>query len=142
MSDLVQTNFKSPKAKKPQKTRQNYSKQCDDLMGKIVRSAGRCVECGSTERIQWAHGFSRRYRNVRWVEDNGFALCAKDHWRWTHDPLGWDEWLRARWGEAKYAELRALALSDDKAHKPNLKTLLADLRERWERIERQIGGAA
>lgn len=138
----VVTRFKEPKKAKPQKRRQNWSAQCDIYMGRIVRSRGRCESCGSTEVIQWAHGFSRRYRNVRWDERNSFALCAKEHWKWTHDPLGWDDWLRARWGEDLYAELRALALSDDKSVKPNVKTLAVELKARWEAIERRIGGAA
>ena len=56
---------------------------------------------------------------------------------WRSTPRHWTDWLKATWGEALYDEIRALALSDDKAHKPNLKALAAELRERWERIERR-----
>lgn len=141
--DLVTPNFKNPKAaKKAKRQRQNWSKQCDDLAGKIVRSRGRCENCGSTERIQWAHGFSRRYRNVRWNMDNGFALCARDHWRFTHDPLAWDDWLRAKWGDDLYETLRSLALSGDRAHKPNTRELVKELAAQWDQIKLRIGESA
>lgn len=123
--DTVFPNFKAPK--KPKKTKkqtivQTLDKECGDL----VRSRGRCEVCGSTRDLQWAHGFSRRYRMVRWDTRNGFCLDRGCHLKYTLRPLEWDEWLRARWGEALYAELRALALSGEKV---DHKAALAALRE-------------
>ena len=139
---MVTPNFKDPKKKSPQKERQNWSEQCDDLARKIARSRGRCENCGKTSDLQWAHGFPRDYRNTRWLEEANFCLCRGCHKFYTHRPLQWDDWLQDRWGEEKYWRLRRLALSTDKAHKPNTKELVKVLRERWERIQRAYGEAS
>lgn len=86
----------------------------DRLFSVLTRAPGVCVHCGATERLQCAHGFSRRYRSVRWDSRNAFCLCQGCHMFFTHRPLEWDEWLRNRWGNALYTELRALALSTEK----------------------------
>lgn len=117
-----------PKAKKSRKkTRQNYSAQCDALFGKLVRLPGRCVICGSTDRVQCAHGFSRRYRAIRWDFRNAWPMCAAHHYKYTLNPLEWDDWLLDTWGELLYAEMRALALSGER---PDLKKLAESLRAR------------
>lgn len=115
-----------PKAvKRKKRPRQNWSAQCDLIFSRLVRRPGRCHICGSTERLQCAHGFSRRYRAVRWDFRNAWCLCAKDHVFYTHHPLEWTEWLREQWGDVLYAEMLALALS---GVRPELKELLAQLR--------------
>lgn len=94
-----------------QKRRQNYMARCDVIFGRIVRAPGVCVECGRTQFIQCAHGFSRRYLPTRTDFRNAFPLCRRCHVFYTHRPLEWDNWLRNRWGDEEYAELRALSLS-------------------------------
>lgn len=98
------------------------AREADRLWSLIVRysaSHGCEAGCGSSEgtiigphvgALQAAHGFSRRYRNTRWLPVNGFALCAAHHVYWTHRPIEWDEWLRVAWGQETYYELRLLAL--------------------------------
>lgn len=125
MSETVMTHFKEPKKPSPAKKKQSVVKQLDALCGSIVRARGRCEHCGKTSDLQWAHGFSRRYRMVRWRLDATFCLCRGCHLFFTMRPIEWDEWLRARWGEALYAELRALALSQQKV---DHKAVLASLR--------------
>jgi hypothetical protein len=110
-------------------------KVCDSLFGQIIRSSGRCVgRCNGQPKgaLQAAHGFSRRYRAVRWDERNCFPLCQGCHLYWTLRPLEWDEWMRARMGEALYAELRDLALN---GRNPDLKATAARLRERLDQVE-------
>lgn len=88
-------------------------KRADEAFSKLVRSRGIC-ESGRQEHkgiLQCAHGFSRRYGATRCDERNAFALCSGCHVYYTHRPLEWDEWLRERWGEGLYAEIRSLALS-------------------------------
>ncbi len=82
----------------------------DKLFSILVRDAGACVNCKTTDRLQCAHGFSRRYRNVRWDMRNAFCLCVRCHMFYTHRPLEWDEWLLDRWGFELYYEIRKLAL--------------------------------
>jgi hypothetical protein len=75
----------------------------DKLWSGIVRAAGKC---GSQERLQAAHGFSRRYLGTRWDLRNGWCLCSGCHVRYTHDPIGWDDFLREELGAALYEQLR------------------------------------
>lgn len=86
----------------------------DRMLSALTRSEGACVNCGSAKNTQCAHGFSRRYRSARWDRRNVFCLCQKCHMYYTFRPLEWDDWLRERWGEDLYAELRALAQSTEK----------------------------
>ena len=114
-------------AAKPQKKRMNLTKKADAIFGKIIRAPGWCINCGSTEVIQCAHGFSRSYRAVRWDDRNAFPLCRGCHVKYTHRPLEWDEWLRHWWGDQTYSDVRALALTHVR---PDLDALVVELRER------------
>jgi hypothetical protein len=95
------------KSKRPRRKLLAYA---DSLWSQIIRRPGACVICGKTERLQAAHGFSRRYHATRHDLRNGFCLCSGCHIRYTYDPLGWDTWLQARWGELLYTTLRERAL--------------------------------
>lgn len=110
-----------------QKKRQSAGKACDEMISKIVRSRGACEECGQTWDLQCAHGFSRSYRRVRYDERNLFCLCRGCHVKYTHRPLEWDDWLRSRWGDDLYAEMRRLAREGPV---PDLPKLRAALNER------------
>lgn len=126
MSD-VNPRFKGKKKPKtPTKTRQ--LKQADTLFSQIVRSAGRCANCSSTEHLQCAHGFSRRYRAVRFDERNAWPLCRSCHVYFTHRPLEWDDWMVSRLGDHRYVELRHEALTGPN---PDLGETLKALRERY-----------
>lgn len=103
----------------------------DKLWGQLVRSKGHCEMCGKSSGrgsgvvLQAAHGFSRRYRNTRWLPVNGFCLCSGCHVNMTYDPIRWTLWLLDRWGSAVYDELQRTALSSSK---PDLEAALARLR--------------
>jgi 5-methylcytosine-specific restriction endonuclease McrA len=114
------------------KRRQNRTKACDALFGKIIRARGACESCGQTWDLQCAHGFSRRYRSVRWDEVNAFCLCRGCHMKFTHRPLEWDDWLKADWGEVRYWEIRHIALT---APNPDLDETHARLKARWDEME-------
>ena len=83
----------------------------DSLMGASVRAAGRCERCGTSERLQWAHGFSRADRSTRYNPLNSFCLCAGCHYYFTMRPTAWTAWMQERLGEHVYEELRRLALN-------------------------------
>ncbi len=102
------------RAKRPAKVRKTpkakLRKIADKLWSHIVRAAGKCRICGSTERLQGAHGFSRRYLGTRWDLRNGWCLCAGCHVFFTHRSLEWDGWMREELGEI-YEPLRQQALT-------------------------------
>lgn len=53
-----------------------------------------CAKCGATERLQWAHVHSRRYKAIRWHRHNYVILDARCHAYFTHHPLEWEQWCR------------------------------------------------
>ena len=90
------------------------------------RDGGRCMACGSTERLQCAHIVSRRYRATRWDNDNAVALCSRCHTNYTHHPLEWHEWVDRTFGDAHYGLLRAQALNSPL---PDLADVLSEYEE-------------
>lgn len=119
--------------------RPSLAREADRLWSLIVKKCGRCEDCGRTDFLQAAHGFSRRYRGTRWLPINGFCLCRRCHMRWTHDPLGWTGWLRKRWGLPVYEELERLALTITKPdHKAIVAKLQAEFVSPWDAQARQI----
>ena len=120
------------KKKRKKSKKATITDRADAIFGQIVRAPGYCCNCGSTDTIQCAHGFSRSYRSVRWDTRNAFPLCRACHFHFTQRPLEWDEWLRNKWGEDLYAEIRALALAGEKVDMPEL---IESLRATWSDTE-------
>jgi hypothetical protein len=92
-------------------------KHLDAMFAKLVKTNGECVS-GRKEHnggLQCAHGFSRRYRLIRWDMRNAFPFCAGCHIYFTHRPLEWEQWLRVKWGDELYEEMKQTALQDKKA---------------------------
>lgn len=114
------------KAKK--RKRENWQFQADLLFAAAIRGIGYCENCGSTERLQCAHVHSRRYLATRVDFRNAVCLCSGCHWRYTQDPLRWEDWCRARIGAPTYDLLRGLALGPAKVDwKAEVARLLTDV---------------
>ena len=120
--------------KKPKKRpKRNYSHQADQLFSQLVRSGGVCESSRPehSPRLQCAHGFSRRYRAVRWDRRNAWCLCEKCHQFYTAHPIEWTDWMIERLGAEGYEELRQLALSGER---PDFPSLIAFLKEQLQRV--------
>lgn len=111
-------------AKRKAPTAKQLTAKADALFSLIVRAPGYCANCGETQNLQCAHGYSRRYRNTRWDERNAWCLCRGCHMYFTHRPIEWDNWMLTRMGGENYWTLRALALSTEKV---DLSAVLARL---------------
>ena len=92
-------------------TRKSLRAKADRLFSIFIRErdGNCCKHCGSTFQVQCAHIISRRYSATRWAEDNAVALCKKHHMKWTHDPLGWEEWVDERFGKKRLRSLKVRA---------------------------------
>lgn len=112
MTRMVEPSFKATKKKPKTPTKTQQLRKADALFSQFIRSRGRCENCNSTEFLQCAHGFSRRYRSVRWEPAQCWALCRACHVYFTHRPLEWDEWMRQKLGPALYERIRLRALND------------------------------
>ena len=90
--------------------RKTLKNKLDTVFSLKIRERGRCERCGTTERLQCSHIFSRSNLSVRWDEDNAFCLCSGCHIFWWHkNPIEAGEFTREKLGEEKYKILRAKA---------------------------------
>lgn len=113
---------------KPRKktARRTAAAECDLIFSRLVRRPGFCANCGSTQSLQCAHGFSRRYRTVRCDLRNAWCLCKGCHLYFTMRPIEWDDWMHDRLGDLAYNDLRERAIYGPKV---DYEPLLAQLRE-------------
>ncbi len=115
----------------------------DRLFSEYIRkkSGGVCSACGTYkgwENLQATHFISRRYKHIRWDEDNVSAQCAGCHFRFHDNPHDHHRWKVEQLGADKYERLversRVLAVGEHKVTKDKLKDLRADLREKIKNI--------
>ena len=89
-------------------------KEADKLFSQQVRARGICQAAGfrfeCSMQLQCAHIISRRYKAVRWVEENALSLCGAHHIWFTHHPLEWEDFCRR--AGIDWNNLRYLALHD------------------------------
>jgi len=52
-----------------------------------------CERCGTRDRLQWHHVFSRAIVSLRWDLDNLLCLCSGCHLWWHHNPLEAAAWF-------------------------------------------------
>ena len=102
---------KSRPAKVRKTSRSKLKRQADKLWSEIVRSAGKCRICGSAERLQAAHGFSRRYLGTRHDLRNGWCLCSGCHLTMGYRAIEWDMFMHKELGQELYQKLREQALA-------------------------------
>lgn len=106
-----------------QKKGMNATKKADALFSAAVRARQRC-EIGEwglpgppcSGVLQCCHIISRRYRAIRWDEDNALCGCQAHHTYYTHRPLEWEEACRANGIEWDILRYRALNGPPDDPH--------------------------
>ena len=91
---------------------------------RAIQMAGGCERCltpkydiakdnGSIftawKQLQCCHFYSRRRHSVRYDPDNLVGLCANCHSYFHSQPLEFVEFIKARLGEEKFAQLRLRA---------------------------------
>ena len=109
-------------------------KKLDNLTRDIVFARdGRCVICGSSERLQWSHLITRKKYATRWDTLNSAVMCAACHFR--HHKLGPEAfvlWFLRIHGQVAYEALCR------KAYTP---LSPAERRELIERLLKEYGGS-
>lgn len=75
-----------PKTKSRKISRSGLIKKLDKMFSEIVRRKGFCERCGKTDKskLQCAHLYSRRHKNIRWDLENALCLCSGCHIFWFH----------------------------------------------------------
>lgn len=81
-------------------------KKLDTYFSKWIRARdGRCVVCGTTERLNCGHLFSRIAYSTRWSELNCHAQCFKCNNSHEYDPYPMTSWFIKKFGEKAYDDL-------------------------------------
>jgi hypothetical protein len=76
--------------------------KADRLFGQLIRSRGRCENCGTPNQLTTAHIARRTYSFMRCREDNALCLCASCHARFDLNELFRREVIDRTIGQAKY----------------------------------------
>jgi hypothetical protein len=132
---------KAPTQPKRSRVRKRRPTEYDELKAEadklcrayvMARDGNRCVICGSTKVVQWAHVLSRRYHPVRCDPDNSVALCRAHHCYYTYRKEEWREWCEERLGPELWRSLNmrrgARWRTDD------WRLTIIDLQNRLERV--------
>lgn len=84
--------------------------KADRLFSLIIRSRGYCENCGTTQNLQTAHIYSRRYSHTRCDPENAVCLCAGCHRYFTDRPVEFSSWLHGHVGVARLTRIREKSL--------------------------------
>ena len=120
------------RARKPVITDRMLDQACRAVV--FARDGYRCLYDGSTQHLQWAHVYSRRYKSIRWDPDNSMCLSAGAHLLWHHQPARMVQWWIGLVGEEKADQLRHKLLRGDKLDREatleHLQTMLKTMEPR------------
>lgn len=93
---------------------------------RIVRSRQQwCITCGSRERLEASHFFSRRFLSIRFDLRNVAAQCHGCNQRHARDTAPYEAWMQRTYGLNVINELDSLRRSMVKVTPDELSELLA-----------------
>lgn len=88
--------------------RKKLVKDLDKIFSLFIRARDKhCVLCGSKERLQCGHLFSRASYSTRWSEINCHCQCASCNMRHEYDFYPFQSWFVSRFGQKIYDDLYA-----------------------------------
>ena len=125
------TTKKKPKKKKS-RTRKTLVRLLDSAVSRFIRQRdGKCVLCGSTEKLTNGHVFSRAHYSTRWdTRPNGDCHCQCMGCNLVHEH---DPFLYYRWYVEQFGWDRLNALHDE--WKPSSSLTTQDLEQRLKEVE-------
>lgn len=92
------------KIKKP--TLSKLLKEADRVFSLWIRARdGKCVICGTTERLQNSHLIRRGKKSVRFDEKNCNTNCATHNYLHNIYPEVYTQWFIKRYGVSEYEKL-------------------------------------
>lgn len=122
--------------KSPRKT---IVKNLDTVVSKIVRLRdGRCVTCGSTERLTCGHVFSRIAYSTRWDLNNCFCQCWGCNYRHEYDPYPLTEFTRKKLGQEHYDAMHRKYNTPVKYKDFELMQLLEAMKKLYDKMHKSI----
>lgn len=95
------------RSKKPK--RKTLVNKLDKVHSLFIRARDkRCVTCGSTEKLQCGHIFTRSAYATRWdlsTAGNAHAQCAKCNIRHEYDPYPFNNWYITQFGKDEWDKM-------------------------------------
>lgn len=111
-------------------------KKADKAVSDWVRAfSGRCVICGSVERLQCGHLFSRVAYSTRWDERNIYCQCAGCNLRHEHDPYPLMRYAESVWGREEIDDLYRKFRSPVKQTEEDLVNIIEEYRKKLSYLE-------
>lgn len=118
---------------KTQSKRRQLEKELESLCKQVIRlrDKGKCVVCGSTDKLGWGHVFSRSARSTRYDLDNIFLQCWPCNFKHTHDTVPYYRWYQQTFGMEKFDEVYS-------KFKNSTKQSLSDLETHRDFLEQEL----
>ena len=86
--------------------RKSLVRKLDTAFSLYIRERdGHCVTCGSKERLQCGHLFTRAAYSTRWNSMNAYCQCSSCNMRHEYDPGPLTIYFLAHYGQAAYEAL-------------------------------------
>lgn len=106
----------------------------DKIFSKVIRlQRPQCEVCGR-QATQIHHYFGRRYKSVRYSEQNVVSLCFTDHRRFHEDPEFGRQFMVKKLGNSIFD---MLTLNKNAYGRPDYKLLLIYYNQILNKIERE-----
>jgi len=103
----------------------------DREFSRFIRARdGRCVTCGTTERLQCGHLFSRSNYSLRWDERNAYCQCASCNMRHEYDPAPLTMYYLSLYSQEDYVKLHATWRGPTKFTTERIREIAAEYRSR------------
>ena len=133
---------KTPLRKKSKQPRKKVIAEMDKIVSEYVRLRdGRCVVCGSTEKLGCGHLLSRRLLATRWdicADGNCHTQCWPCNFKHTMDPHQYRSWYVRQFGLEAFEEMYARAHAGVYWGVVALRDMRDALREKLAEAERSV----
>lgn len=87
-------------------TRKGWIRKLDDVVREIVKARHPyCVVCGSGERLEPGHVFTRKYYSTRWDLENVWTQCHNCNLKHVQDTYPFFNWFVKTHGQGKFDTL-------------------------------------
>jgi hypothetical protein len=115
--------------------RKKLVKEADRVFSLYIRARDvECVVCGSWERLQCGHVFTRAYYSTRWDEENAFCQCASCNYRHEFDPMPLYAVAKAKLGAEGFEALYRKARQTRKFYDDDLRGIIAEFKKKKEEL--------
>lgn len=131
------TEAKGKGKQKKLMTRKRAVKVLDGLTSQIVRLRdGKCVQCGTTEKLTCGHVLSRRSHATRWDLNNCFAQCWPHNFaHGSYSPVPYFQWYVITFSQETFDALYLKWSKGQKFSTPELRSMVVEYQAQLESMK-------